>query len=346
MTISKSKLNYFWLILLFFVLLSNVILYKTEFGISTLQENPNSVVIGSLIDFIILAPATFLLYKKTFSWKLLIGLSATGCVAARFIIPMEYLQPFHMITWSGIALEGALVVFEIALVFTFFRYLPKIFKDVKKSSFPLLFAFPEAVDRYVKKIPIIYVICTELLTYYYALFSWKKKPYEGFTIHKNTSAVALNVMIIHAVVLETVGVHWLLHILHIPTIISIILLIINIYGVIFILGDMQALRLNPIYMNDDSLFLSQGLMKRAKIPFDYIEEIITDKEQLEQKIKKDTLPFIVIDFEKVHPNVILKLNKPIQASLIMGIEREYIKVALRVDDPNSFIKKIEEKLNN
>lgn len=346
MTVSKSKTNYIWLILLFFVLLSNFILYKTPFGNSILPENPNSVVIGSLFDFIIIAPATFLLYKKKFSWKLAIGLIATGCVAARFIIPKEYLQPFSAITWSGIVAEGAIVFLEIALVVTLFRYMPKIIKDVKGSSLPTLFAFPQAVDRYVKKLPIIDVICIEFLTYYYAFASWKKKPYEGYTIHKNSSAVALNIMIIHAIVIETIGIHWLLHYLNIPTFISIILLILNIYGVIFILGDMQALRLNPIYFTENSILVSQGLMKRAEIPFEYIEEIVTDKEQLEQKLSKDIVSFVVVDFEKVYPNVLIKLKNPIKGSFVLGIERNFTKVALKLDDPKSFIEKIEEKIKN
>lgn len=273
-------------------------MYKTEFGNSLIPENPNAVVIGSLLDFIILAPVTYLLYKKQFSWKLVIGLIATGCVAARFIIPKDYLQPFNAITWSGIAAEGAIFLLEILLIVTFVRYLPKIIKEVKGSTLPLLFSFPQAVELYVKKNPIIFVICTELLTYYYALLSWKKKPYEGFTIHKNSNFIALNIMILYAIVLETVGVHWLLHVLNVPIVVSVILLLLNVYGVIFILGDMQALRLNPIYFNENSLYVSQGLMKRVEIPYELIEEIITEKEQLEQKIKKDTLPFIVVDFEK------------------------------------------------
>lgn len=81
-------------------------------------------------------------------------------------------------------------------------------------------------------------------------------------------------------------------------------------------------------------------MKKVIVPLHLIDEIVTDRELLEQKITKNTLPFIVVDFEKVHPNVILKLKEPIKASLIMGIEREYNTIAIKLDEPIQFIEKL------
>lgn len=256
MTILKSKIKYIWLILLLLVLLSNTILYNTQIGKSTLPTNTEVVVFGSLLDLIVIAPIAFLLYKQSFSWKWFIGLMATGCVLARFIIPSDYLQPFHAITWSGILAEGALFLMELSLIVVFVRYLPKIIKDVKESYEPLLFSFPQAVEKYVKRNPLIFAICMELLLYYFAIASWKKKASNGFTLYKNSSIIPFQIMILHAIVLETVGIHWLLHILHVPLWVSIMLLLVNIYGVIFILGDLQALRLNPVQIKNGSLYIS------------------------------------------------------------------------------------------
>jgi len=68
-----------------------------------LPEDTNGVVLGSLVDFIVIAPLTFLLYQKKFTLKKMVLLAASGCNAARFIIPMEHLQPFVAFTWLGFA---------------------------------------------------------------------------------------------------------------------------------------------------------------------------------------------------------------------------------------------------
>lgn len=343
MTLGKTRIN-LWLVLLLLVLVSNWTLYKTEFGAMILTEETNPVVIGSLLDFIVIAPILFMLYKKKFSWKMAIGLIASGCIAAKLIIPASYLQPFDAITWTGIGLEAAIVLFELSLIITFVRYMPKIKAAVRNSDLPRVFSFPQAVDQYVTKNPIVYALCSEVLVFYYSLLSWKKKPREGITIYKNSSLIAFQIMLIHAVILETIGVHWMLHYIGINPVVSIIMLVLNVYTVFFILADIQALRLNPIYFNRESVFLSQGLMQRVEIQFDNIDELITDKEVLQGKLPKGTLSFVARDFETVYPDVIIKLKNPVKGTFIMGLQKDCTQVAVRTDSPNEFLEKLQREL--
>lgn len=345
MSLSKVKFN-IWFLLLLLVLSSNFILYKTGLSNVILTEKANPVVIGSLLDFIVIAPTLFMLYKKKFSLKMAIALIAIGCIAARLIIPVKYLEPFDMITWTGIALEAAIVIFELSLIISFVRYMPKIKNEVSESVLPTVFSFPLAVNKYVQKNPVIHVICTEALIFYYALASWKKKPKQGITIYKKSNLIAIQIMLIHAVVIETIGIHWMLHIIGLNPILSAIMLILNVYGIFFIIADIQALRLNPIHFNEDVFYISQGLMKRAEIRFENIGEIITKQEILQGKLSKDTLQFVAKDFEKVFPDVIIKLNHPIKATFTMGLQKEYTQVAIRTDSPAEFLEKLLEGIES
>ena len=72
------------------------------------------------------------------------------------------------------------------------------------------------------------------------------------------------------------------------------------------------------------------------ISYDMIEEVVTDLEVLEQKRGKETLQFIVRDFEALQPTVILKMKQPVDATLYMGIKKSYTQVAIRVDQPERF----------
>ncbi|MEI2357920.1 beta-carotene 15,15'-monooxygenase [Mesobacillus zeae] len=318
-----------WLLMFGLVLLSNLALYHTAFGKSVVLTEPNAVVLGSLFDLILVLPVLFMMYKRKFSVKLAICLSAGGCVAARLLIPVDYVQPFTAATSAGIAVEMALVLLEIFLILTFFRNIPKILKEVSYSALPVVFSFPQAVDHYVKNKAIVNLLCSESLMFYYAFFSWKKNTPNGITLYKKSSYIAFQIMLIHAIIIETLGIHWWLH--EKAMIVSIILLVFNVYSVFFLLADIQSLRLNPIHISDQSMYLSFGLQKRAEINFAYIEKLEDNPESLQQKLSKDTLVFVAQDFEQVYPDMILHMKKPVKAILFMGIEREYSKIALRSD---------------
>lgn len=336
--VQKSK-QHVWLFFLLLVLGSNLVLYRTDFGVNILEQSDYSgVVLGSLIDLVIVAPILCLVWKKQRSIKRLILLMASGLILARFLIPINYLKPFVAVTWLGFAIEIAFLLLELLLIVTLFRYLPKIIASIKQNSLPILFAFPKAVDHHVNQHPIIQIICSEMLMFYYAFASWRNKPKyctNTLTIHKNSSYIAFQIMLIHAIVIETLGIHWWLH--DKSMVLSILLLVLNIYSVIFILADIQAIRLTPLYIDENQFYISLGLMKRMEIRWDEIEEIITDPKELQQKMTKDTIDFIPRDFMEVYPDVILKLKKPKEAVLIMGMKKTYGRVAIKVDDVKAFV---------
>ncbi|MGG3927103.1 beta-carotene 15,15'-monooxygenase [Metabacillus fastidiosus] len=337
MILKKQSVNIVWLFLFILVLTSNIILYRSSFGVNMLPENPNAVVIGTIIDLTIVAPILYLAWQRKLNWKSIVTLIAGGLIAVRFIIPMEYLAPFEAITWAGFLIEGALLLLEILLLVTLFKYLPQIIGTVKTSSLPLLFSFSQAVEEKAKKHPIIHVICSEMLMFYYIFCTWKKKPQYGgntFTLHRKSSLIAFQMMMIHAIVIETIGIHWWLH--DKSFVLPIILLIINIYSVLFFLGDIQAVRLNPLQIESDRMYVSLGLMKRMEIKWTDIEEIIEDREILERKLSKNTIDFIARDFETVHPTVLLKFKYPLEATMFMGIKKKYDQAAIRVDESEKF----------
>ncbi len=333
-------------ILLLLVLGSNLSLYHTSFGLSLLPQEPSGVVIGSMIDLALVSPILFIAWKRKWSWKNVIIGIASGLVLARFLIPIEYLEPFEAVTWAGFAVEGILLIIEVSLIVVLVKYMPKIIHSAKNSSLPFTFSFANAVDKHAGSALIIKVICSELLMFYYTFACWRKKPQlkpNQFTMHQKTSMIAFQVMVIHAIIFETVGIHWWLH--EKSIVISLILLIFNLYSVFFFLGDIQALRLNPLQVTSEGIHVSLGLMKRMEIKWTDIEAVIEDSEQLQHKPSKNAIEFIARDFEKVYPDVILKLKQPVKAHLIMGIEKEFEEVPLKVDETGPFIAALKKYLS-
>lgn len=337
-----EKVKLIWILSAFFVLSSNYMLYHSTIGVSILPDETNGIVLGSILDLIIMVPLCIWITLKKKSLKTAILSAALGCIVARLIIPKQLIQPFVAITWAGLAIEVLIIIFELLLIFTFILYIPKIISQVKKNTKPVIFSFFDSVNQYVPRNIIIQVFCSELIMVYYALFAWRKKPETGFTLYKNTSYMAFMIMIIHAIILETLGFHFWLH--EKLFILSIILLVFNVYSVLFFLADMNALRLNPTQIKDGYLYLSMGLTKRAKIKLADIDYLSQDQAELEVKLDKHTAIFIVKEFQEGNPQVILHMKKPTKVTLMMGLEKQFSKIAIQCDQSNDLIKKVNEVL--
>ena len=94
-------------------------------------------------------------------------------------------------------------------------------------------------------------------------------------------------MLIHALVLESVGFHFLLHSWNLT--VSIILLLFNIYTLIFILAEIQVIRLCPFMITNRHLYLQVGIMQQLTVPIEEIKSIhhYQGPEKLSKDEKKD-----------------------------------------------------------
>ncbi|CEG21885.1 hypothetical protein BN1080_00804 [Planococcus massiliensis] len=316
------------LLLLALVLTSNFLLYHSSFSSIIIPEESVWVVSGSLLDLALVAPllllAAFRLTAKQF-----IGLIASGIILARLLIPSSYIEPFSGLVYAAIGLEVLVIAAEAALIFFLCYHFPKILRSIKNQEESPLFTLFPATFAVMKPNPLVSVVLSEALVVYYAFFSWKKRaPDTPYTVslHKNTSAIAFYIMLIHAIVIETIGIHWFLH--EKSLMLSMILLILNIYSVFYFLAEIQAIRLNPLTVKDGSVQLSLGLSKRMTFRLDSIESI-----RWGEPAKKDTLEFIANDIETGEPQLVINFKAPQKATLFYGRTKEVSQIALKVDNP-------------
>lgn len=333
--------------LLMLILASNLVLYRIPHSILPAPTDSAGVVMGSLFDFAIVAPLLILAItrKKGFTIKRFITFMVLGIIAARFIIPAAYFEPFKFIPYIAIGFEGVIVLAEIGLVFLLLKHTPRLINDVKISGEGPLFAFAAAVEKRVGAYRIIKIISAEITMFYYALASWKQRPaarQNEFTLYTKTSFMAIYIMLIHALIVETLAIHLWLH--DKSMILSIVLLVLNVYSIIYFLGDIQAVRLNPLVVDEKKIRVSLGLGKRMVIPFDKIEHIAWGEEAANENLKaKGTIDFIARDFEEVQPHCIITFKQPLQATLFLGFEKKFSKAAIRVDDLVSFRNAVENR---
>lgn len=316
------------LALLLLVLISNFLLYRSPLSAIVIPEETQLLVTGSLLDLAIVTPllilAAFRLTPKQF-----IGFVAGGFICARLLIPSLYFEPFAVFFYVGIGLEALILFLEIALIGLLIWHIPKFRRSIKQQTdSPLFMLLPTVYER-IKPNPLITVILSEALAFYYALFAWKKKPEESATtisLHKETSIIAFYIMLIHAIIIETIGIHWWLH--EQSTTLSIILLVLNVYSVIYFIGEIQAIRLNPLSIKNGILNVSLGLGKRISVPLESVQTI-----RWGAKADKEALSFVAQDIEQPEPQLVIDFKTPQKATLFFGRTKSFSQIALKVDDP-------------
>ncbi|MDP7978080.1 hypothetical protein [Bacillus multifaciens] len=337
-TISKKRWL-IWFAITSLIILSNILLY----ALPIMSPLPNRVVLASLFDFILTIPIVtyILIIRRRYSLKYIFPVILAGYVAARFIIPNPYFESYSFVTYIVVAGEIAFLCLELYLFYKIARKLPAIVRAYKKYklTYPSFsYAIERAVYDSVFESVAVNVLLSECKLFYYALFSWRKKvPADSgmFTYHKKTGVIAFNIMLIHATLIESIGFHYFLH--QWNPIVAWILLILNIYAVIFFLAEIQAIRLCPYVVTDKELILQVGLTKQLIVPFGNIECIHHNKGALPSKIEqKQIFDATVNEFMKEPAKLEIVLVEPMQATMFYGFQKTVTKVHINVDDERAF----------
>ncbi|KZE67165.1 hypothetical protein AWM68_04720 [Fictibacillus phosphorivorans] len=336
-----------FLALCFLVIGSNVILYQTSY----FQPVPNSVVIGSLLDFLLVIPLLtyYFIIRKRYSWKLTLLVALVSYGLASYIIPDFLLNNFSAVPKALLLLEAGFITIELYLLILICKKFPNVKKTYMElpAEIPFLIKMKRAVNMHFVQSRLVDAVLSEVTMLYYALFSWRIAPLTAdntFTYHKNTSYVALQLMLIHALIIESVGLHYFFS--QVNHTVSLILLFLNIYSILFLVGQMQAVKKVPLIVSDQTLIMNVGFMKRLELPFSAIQELKTYEgpEEIPATEKKYTFEARVSDFIPEKPEIELVLKKTVQSTIIYGFKKNVTRVIIKVDHSSELKRQIEQKI--
>ncbi|PEN80620.1 hypothetical protein CN553_29560 [Bacillus cereus] len=347
-TLSRRRKG-IWIGLVSLIMLSNYLLY----ALPIVPAAPKEVVLGSLLDCMFVIPIItyFFIIRKRYSLTYIVPVVIAGYIFARFIIPSDYLQDFSYVSYIIVAGEIAFVCLELFLLYKIVRKLPTIIKKYKEykseySSFS--YAIDVAFDATMKRNKLIDIIVTECKLIYYAFLSWREKVPEGeyvYSYHKKTGAIGVYIMIIHATLIESIGFHYLLH--QWNPVIAWILLILNVYAMIYFIAEIQAMRKNPLIVTEEQVIIQIGLGKKIVIPFTQIDNIAFYKDELlTAKEGKQVLDATVMEFIKEPATFEITLKEPVKAQLLYGFSKTVSRVHLNVDEERKFYDAVKEKLKH
>ncbi|MFT4415851.1 hypothetical protein ACLM5H_18485 [Fredinandcohnia humi] len=303
------------------------------------------MIIATLFDLTIVLPLFFyiLVVRNRFSLITLLPVTIAGFWYAYFIVPHHDLAVFNYVKYGIYVIEGLFILIELALAIFLLRKIPTLIKNFRHRKeidfyYPTILrnSFNETFGQ--KKFSNILVF--DFSIFYYGFFVWKKKwvhreYIQDFTIHTNTGYFGVFIMLVHAMLIEVIGVHFL--IAQWSTIAAWIFTAFDIYALLWIIADYHAVRLSPIVINDGRLFAQVGVRRSIEVDLDNIKSIQpTSTDKKIRRTEKNSFAITLPNFFEEDPQFEIELNEPTIAYLPFGIERDITKLYVTVDDKQKF----------
>jgi hypothetical protein len=337
-------------IALLLIVLPNFLLFKIE----VIGPVTPLMTIGSVLDLAIILPLVFyfFVFKSKPSFIIFIPMSFAGLFLVNWLVPDYADHYLNKINKSVILIEGSLILFELLLIVFILKRLPMLKHKVRNEQnnyYHFLRSFIEASKETFsfrfKKLNqyqnMLRFLSTDLAVFYYVFFSWRKnksvskQSVDRFTYHLNGEYLGIFIMLIHALTIEIIAVHLL--VMQYSHLLAWIVTLFDIYALMFIIADYQAIRQSPIIMDNKAIHIQKGLRFHAAIPYEKID-VIQKNERSENEIRKDKLAIDLTlnGLEKKTPQFEMILKEPILAYTVFGIKKKINCLYITVDEPSKF----------
>ena len=172
-------------------------------------------------------------------------------------------------------------------------------------------------------------LATEATLLWYGVFSWPTKPPDGFTLHRRAGWVAIDAALVLCVIAEAIPLHFLL-----PRPWNWIMTSLHGYSLLWLLGDLQALRLRPTTVEGGMLKLRVGMRWEAAIPLATIASV-------ERPVAAPDRAAVFHASVIGSPNLVLRFTRPQVMRGLLGIERRCDALALCADEPEALARAIQ-----
>ncbi|HVT02568.1 MAG TPA: hypothetical protein VHL58_04230 [Thermoanaerobaculia bacterium] len=291
-------------------------------------RRPDVAVFGAAFDLLVSVPLIyyFLVVRRgSARASSLVGVVAFSLMAAAHIIPAGR-QPVTKVLPFLIAPVELLV---IALVIGRIRMGVRQARQRGESNHDPIAILRTAASSVLGDNVASEAIVSEIANVYYALFAWRRKPEETDTtlsFHKESGWSVVMAGFILAIVAESTALHLLLF-TRAPRA-AWVLTALDLYGILWLIGDAQGFRLRRTRLRTDALEIEFGMRWRGCIDVSLIEKV----ERVTAPLPKKFLKLMLLG----DPEMVIHLREPITFSGMYGLRKTTATIAVRFDDAERF----------
>ncbi|PFG12091.1 hypothetical protein [Bacillus sp. es.036] len=345
---------------LFIIIVPNYLVMQTQ----VVGPIDDRVGIGTALDLSIILPLLlyFFGFRKRVSWILLCGLVFFGVLLANWMIPSHadaHLTYFNVMV---IVLEVGVIAFEFVLFIAILKRIPILIKNYqmeKTIHHHFLLSFSRAIQqtftfqnkRLNKFGFLLRLVATDLAAIYYCLFSWRKKRQanvehvNSFTFHTDGGYLGVFYMLVHAMVIEIIAVHMM--VAQYSHVAAWIVTFFDLYALLFIISDYQAIRLSPVILSEKGIHFQKGIRQYGFIEWNAVKAISENKKSPEE-VKQDraSVEFALHGLEREQAPFVIELNRTVEMNQVFGFKKSIEHVYVKVDKPYAFRDKVNHYLGS
>ncbi len=120
-----------------------------------------------------------------------------------------------------------------------------------------------SIEEVLGNSPAAKIVALEVTTLYYATCCWRKRRADGFTFHERSGWGSIVACFLVVLAAESIGMH--LFVAHFSAKVAWIVTTLDVYGMLWIIGDYHALRLLTTTVDRDAIHFRLGLRWSATI---------------------------------------------------------------------------------
>ncbi len=316
----------------------------------SLSEEEPLLVYAAMVDFMLVIPLLYwlmVLRRRGRSIAGVMALPLLGAGAVWLIAPKEQRALVWGAAWPVEAVivlaELAFVIFEARIAYR----LIKGFRAAAREEKDTLEAWRIALRGGSGGGKLASLALHDISLVYYLLFSWRKRkektdvgPEPSFTYHKSTSQILYAAILTKLIVFEGVVIHLL--VMQWSHWAAWILTIADLWLLALIWGDCRASVLQPVRLREGYLRLRYGLRIQADIPLASIAGVESSREYRPDAREMEQALGPVFGT----PNVCIELNRETGAEGVLFFPKPVTRLYLALDEPDAFVRELEERLRS
>jgi hypothetical protein len=298
---------------------------------SLISRHPALAVGAVTFDLMVLVPALFyvlVVRTKRLPWISIVPVLLGSVLGASLVLPAEHETVPNLMSHLLIPAELLFIGYVGVRLYRAFARADARVDVVERvrSALHDLIPIPAVAS----------VAAHELAVLYYAILSWRSRPdaREGelaFSYHQKNGYVGLLAALALIAVVEMTAVHLLVR--HWSSMLAWVLTAISIYGVVWVLAHLQAVRLRPILLTSDSLHVRIGLLWGVRVPYDRIARVTVAGRDAPQRGAKGYLHAVTVGA----PQLLLELRDPVDVDGLYGYTKRGVRqIGIAVDQRDRF----------
>ena len=340
MTKSTQQINQ---VILFIVFSSVLVFIELYVSRSMLYQVPY-IPLAVVFDMIVIIPIMyyFILVRPNIVSKFTVWIIFLVSIAGvNFLMPQKSIKYLDM-------LYTIIPLVELFIIgFTLFKIksIVKQFKHHDEDSMYVSDSIIHTLEGFTSSRIAISILSSEISFIYFSILGWfkvyvPKNDTKVFTYHETSNYRSILIAFAIATLLGAIGTHFILNIF--SSMLAWIITISTLYTILYMVGDANAARLQPMIISKETFYLRVANRQRVDINLDNIISVTQRKREhtIGEKKVDDVLELYLIN----EANIEMTLKNDVRVNGLFGSKKVGKVLAFYVDNPYAFVKTFQTKI--